>query len=125
MKITLVAMFILIFNSCVVDSLHELTIIQNNSKRNISVIFSSEENINKSIIYSNYKNFMLSKYTSKSYFKEYITDSNKIITVYFLDYDSINKFITANSDLIKKSVLQQQTVDLRKLNISDTLFYKE
>lgn len=121
-------MFILIFNSCVMDSLHEITIIRNNSKRNVSVIFSSEENLNKNTIYSNYKNFILSKYTSKSYFKEYITDSNNtVLHLYFLDCDSINKYITANRDaeLIKNSVLQQRTLDLRKLNISDTLFYKE
>ena len=61
------------------------------------------------------------------FLKESYKNNNRKLYAFFLDQDSINKYfqLPLSNNLIQKSLLKRQEVDIRNINSRDTLYYVE
>lgn len=113
------------------DQLEPFCLIKNNSNRKITVRFSNVDTLDLSILYEGWNSSiepnsvsLANKYSGK-YQKKYYEGNDKVLYMYILDQDSALKFYKQKDtvNIIKKSFLQRQTVDVRNLNEKDTLVY--
>jgi hypothetical protein len=137
MKKVLFYIFIAIaLNSCVMDTLQRFCIVKNQSNRTIAIYFSNSptldiDNFSKQLYDSI---FAIKKNSSKDILiqndiliKETYNNNNKKLYALILDQDSINKYfrLPLSQNIIDKSFLRRQLVDIKYLKQNDTLFYFE
>lgn len=125
---------IVVFKSCVIDSVQRFCVVKNTSKRTISVYFSNEKNLDSNVLAEQLRDssFAIKKYSSGDLMENRYTfiDSNKIqnkVYVFFLDQDSINKYfqLPLTNNLIKKALLKSKEIDMLYFKSLDTLYYIE
>lgn len=114
---------IFLLSSCVMDKVHQLAVIKNESSKSITVIFNPTDSIDDETL------FYGSKYTINA-------DCCKGIYVLGYNYKKIHFFIfetdsvynNINNEkikgIIKKSLLQKITVSMDSLKKNDTITYK-
>lgn len=130
----LTTILILLLSSCMMDSFDYFCYVKNTSKRKITIRFSNSETIDTSALVN--ENWDLGINPGNTHrvnkdpailHKEFYTDSNKKLYVYFFDQDSLHQLYKNGkmNDMFKQSFLQRQEVDIIKLKESDTLKYNE
>jgi len=133
-KIIVFIFMIVVFKSCVIDSVQRFCVVKNTSKRTISVYFSNEKNLDSNVLAEQLRDssFAIKKYSSGDLMENRYTfiDSNKIqnkVYVFFLDQDSINKYfqLPLTNNLIKKALLKSKEIDMLYFKSLDTLYYIE
>ena len=119
--------------SCVIDTIQRFCVVKNMSNRKIAVYFSNYPILDSNILSEQFydSSFALKKFSSGDVMKNKYTffdstNSKRRLYAFFLDQDSINKYFQLPlSNLIQKSLLKSQEVDIRNINSRDTLYYVE
>jgi len=133
-KIYLIAFAIMLLNSCVIHTIQSFCVVKNMSNRTVTVYFSNYQILDSSILAEQLhdSSFAFKKFSSGDVMKNKYTflGSNKNkekLYAFFLDQDSINKYfqLPLSNNLIQKSLLKSQEVDIRNFNSRDTLYYVE
>lgn len=130
-----IILFCLSAVSCigVQDSLETFCFVKNNSNRNITLRFSNTDTLDLNTLYGGWNSYVPSKTAYRvnkqgdKLFQEYYEGNNKKLYLYYLDQDTAlayyNKKDTIN--IVNKSFLQKQLVDIRNLKATDTLYFFE
>jgi hypothetical protein len=136
-KIILYGFIIIVLKSCIVDTIQRFCVVKNQSERTIAIYFSNNINLDSTAFKRQFydSSFAIKKYSIGNvlvdddiFLKEsYKNNNNKKLHVFFLDQDSINKYfqLPLSNNLIRKSLLKSQEVDIRNINSRDTLYYVE
>jgi hypothetical protein len=133
-KILLSAFIVITIKSCVIDTIQRFCVVKNMSNRTIAVYFSNYTILDSSILAEQLhdSSFAFKKFSSGDVMENKYTflDSNKNkgkLYAFFLDQDSINKYfqLPLSNNVIQKSLLKSQEVDIRNFNSRDTLYYVE
>jgi hypothetical protein len=135
-KIQLTYFVIMLFNSCIVDTIQRFCVVENQSERTIAIYFSNNINLDSTAFKRQFydSSFAIKKYSTGNvlveddiFLKESYKNNNRKLYAFFLDQDSINKYfqLPLSNNLIQKSLLKRQEVDIRKINSRDTLYYVE
>ena len=126
----------MLFNSCIVDTIQRFCVVENQSERTIAIYFSNNINLDSTAFKRQFydSSFAIKKYSTGNvlveddiFLKESYKNNNRKLYAFFLDQDSINKYfqLPLSNNLIQKSLLKRQEVDIRKINSRDTLYYVE
>jgi hypothetical protein len=133
-KVYVTAFVIMLLKSCIIDIKQRFCVVKNMSNRTIAVYFSNYPILDSNILAEQFydSSFALKKFSLGDVMENKYTflDSNKNrgkLYAFFLDQDSINKYfqLPLSNNLIQKSLLKSQEVDIRKINSRDTLYYVE
>jgi|LakMenE18May11ns_1017448.scaffolds.fasta_scaffold9441392_2 hypothetical protein len=135
MKKIIAFIFIIVaIKSCVIDTIQRFCVVKNMSNRTIAVYFSNYPILDSNILAEQFydSSFAFKKFSSGDVMENEYTflDSNKNkvkLYAFFLDQDSINKYFQwpLSNNVIQKSLLKSQEVDIRNFNSRDTLYYVE
>ena len=127
----------MLLNSCIVDTIQRFCVVENQSERTIAIYFSNNINLDSTAFKRQFydSSFAIKKYSTGNvlveddiFLKEsYKNNNNRKLYAFFLDQDSINKYfqLPLSNNLIQKSLLKRQEVDIRNINSRDTLYYVE
>jgi hypothetical protein len=136
-KILLSAFIVITIKSCVIDTIQRFCIVKNQSDRTIAIYFSNNINLDSTAFKRQFydSSFAIIKYSTGNvlvdddiFLKEsYKNNNNRKLYAFFLDQDSINKYfqLPLSNNLIQKSLLKRQEVDIHNINSRDTLYYVE
>jgi hypothetical protein len=114
--------FLLLFTSCVTDTVHPIAVVKNISKQDIIVTFQRGDSINdKSLFYGS--KYFISVDSSKSIFV--LGYPYNEIHFFIFQADSVNKNIAEGKveGIIKKSLLQKLFFLSDSLKKNDTIIY--
>lgn len=135
MKKIIAFIFIIVaIKSCVIDTIQRFCVVKNMSNRTIAVYFSNYTILDSSILAEQlhdssfaFKKFSLGDIMENKYAFLDSNKNNRKLYAFFLDQDSINKYfqLPLSNNLIQKSLLKSQEVDIRNFNSRDTLYYVE
>ena len=133
-KIILYVFIVIVLKSCIVDTIQRFCVVKNQSERTIAIYFSNNINLDSTAFKRQFydSSFSIKKYSTGNvlvdddiFLKESYKNNRKLYA-FFLDQDSINKYFQLPlSNLIQKSLLKSQEVDIRNINSRDTLYYVE
>lgn len=133
-KICIIALYFCILSSCVIDRLQRFCVVKNQSNRKIAVYFSNSETLDTTtfsrqlsgpefaIKENSYGDILI---RNELLDKQQYKNSNKKLYVFFLDQDSIDKYLQVplNKTVIDKSFLQRQRIDIENIQKTDTLYF--
>jgi hypothetical protein len=135
-KIILYVFIVIVLKSCIVDTIQRFCVVKNQSERTIAIYFSNNINLDSTAFKRQFydSSFAIKKYSTGNvlvdddiFLKESYKNNNRKLYAFFLDQDSINKYfqLPLSNNLIQKSLLKRQEVDIRNINSRDTLYYVE
>jgi len=135
-KIILYVFIVIVLKSCIVDTIQRFCVVKNQSERTIAIYFSNNINLDSTAFKRQFydSSFAIKKYSTGNvlveddiFLKESYKNNNRKLYSFFLDQDSINKYfqLPLSNNLIQKSLLKRQEVDIRNINSRDTLYYVE
>lgn len=117
--------FILVLTSCVLDPPKpKIALVKNLSNTNLVVIYGEDSITDNYLIYG-IKHHIPADSMNTIYGPVPNTSSNKKISFYFFNSDTIYRYIKANikTGIYSKSFLKKYTVESNKIGGSDTIFY--
>jgi hypothetical protein len=135
-KIILYVFIVIVLKSCIVDTIQRFCVVKNQSERTIAIYFSNNINLDSTAFKRQFydSSFAIKKYSTGNvlvdddiFLKESYKNNNRKLYAFFLDQDSINKYfqLPLSNNLIQKSLLKSQEVDIRNFNSRDTLYFVE
>jgi len=135
-KIILYVFIVIVLKSCIVDTIQRFCVVKNQSERTIAIYFSNNINLDSTAFKRQFydSSFAIKKYSTGNvlvdddiFLKESYKNNNRKLYAFFLDQDSINKYfqLPLSNNVIQKSLLKSQEVDIRNFNSRDTLYYVE
>lgn len=112
----------LILGSCVIDSIHKIAVIKNESGKNITVMFETIDSIDDTTLFYGSKSTVNTDSSEELYTMGYFENMNFFI----FDYDSVYKNIKQQKiqGIVKKSLLKKISKSMDSLKINDTITYK-
>ena len=135
-KIILYVFIVIVLKSCIVDTIQRFCVVKNQSERTIAIYFSNNINLDSTAFKRQFydSSFAIKKYSTGNvlvdddiFLKESYKNNNRKLYAFFLDQDSINKYfqLPLSNNLMQKSLLKSQEVDIRNFNSRDTLYFVE